>query len=146
MNTIILVDSENINSEQQLQTILSFYTKETLFCFFGNGTIQKKRFERLKDVFTFHKNQYYNGKHHYNVPDASDTLVTDYVAKNMVEWKLADVENVLVCSNDHFATTLCIMLKSMFKVWLMGSKAMKVNNAVYNCRKVGVVIPYIMIK
>ena len=58
MKTVILVDSENLNTEQQLQTILSFYTKETLFCFFGNGTIQKKRFERLIDVFTFHKKQF----------------------------------------------------------------------------------------
>ena len=58
MKTLILVDLDNFNSPHQISTILTFYTKDTKFEFFGLRSQNKKKIasrykmkaEQVKDL------------------------------------------------------------------------------------------------
>jgi hypothetical protein len=117
--TVILVDVENFNGKKDIDTILSFYTKTTKFAFFSSTNSLLKRHKAIKEFFKKCPEQMYDGfTFDRTYANRADFMLTHYAGINLMDWRDAGVENIIIFTDDHFSVTVALMLKNYFRVWL----------------------------
>lgn len=158
MKTLILVDLDNTISPDHLDKVLSFYTKDTKFVFFGIGIkdnnrhpgsplmINHKKISRLRDVFMFHPKQMEMILNNVILPDAADINMFAYAGRNMCNWIQEGVQQVLVVSGDKGVFNLAVMLNQQFATWIVLAECRKDLCCVETARRLGCNVPRIILK
>lgn len=149
MKTLILVDLDNFNSPHQISTILTFYTKDTKFEFFGLKSQNKKKIARIREAFRGKNlNEFVN----FNllgeiVPDGADLKMFGFVGENMASWDMDSLENIIICSNDNMVSSLAVLLSRQYRTWIIrDDSTMGKSNVLKSSSRLKMNVPIIRIK
>jgi hypothetical protein len=126
MKTVVLVDLDNVAGNTAFETLLSFYTKDTKFVFFGIRAVHVTKINKLADIFYFHPNQIDIVMIKSGIPNGADMKMWEYVGQHIFKWKDIGVENVIVASGDKGVISLALLLNGQFQTWVcMKASTMK---------------------